>query len=36
VYDFGIRNVLIARGATPDLEVVEAGADTLDEPGGAA
>ncbi|HWE08912.1 MAG TPA: MIP/aquaporin family protein [Solirubrobacteraceae bacterium] len=36
IYDFGIRNVLIARGATPDVEVVEAGADTLDEPGGAA
>jgi glycerol uptake facilitator protein len=36
VYDFGIRNVLIARGATPDVEVVETGADTLDEPGGAA
>jgi glycerol uptake facilitator protein len=36
VYDFGIRNVLIARGATPDLDVVETGADTIDEPGGAA
>jgi glycerol uptake facilitator protein len=36
IYDFGIRNVLIARGATPDVEVVETGADTLDEPGGAA
>ena len=35
VYDFGIRNVLIARGATPDPEIVEAGADALDEPGGA-
>jgi glycerol uptake facilitator protein len=36
VYDLGIRNVLIARGAKPDPEVAEAGADTLDEPGGAA
>jgi glycerol uptake facilitator protein len=36
IYDFGIRNVLIARGATPDPDVVEAGADALDEPGGGA
>jgi glycerol uptake facilitator protein len=35
VYDFGIRNVLIARGATPDPEVAEEGADALDQPGGA-
>jgi glycerol uptake facilitator protein len=35
VYDFGIRNVLIARGATPDPEIAEEGADSLDEPGGA-
>jgi glycerol uptake facilitator protein len=36
LYDLGIRNVLIARGATPDTDVVEEGADTLDRPGGAA
>lgn len=36
VYDLGIRNVLIARGATPDPEIVEEGADVLDEPGGGA
>jgi glycerol uptake facilitator protein len=36
IYDLGIRNVLIARGATPDPEMTERGADTLDEPGGAA
>jgi glycerol uptake facilitator protein len=36
IYDLGIRNVLIARGATPDTDVVEEGADTLDRPGGAA
>ena len=36
IYDFLIRNVLIARGATPDTESEERGADTLDEPGGAA
>jgi glycerol uptake facilitator protein len=36
IYDFGIRNVLIARGAKSDPEVVEAGADDLDRPGGAA
>lgn len=35
LYDLGIRNVLIARGATPDPEVTEEGADVLDEPGGA-
>ena len=28
----GIRNVLIARGAKPDPEMVEQGADSLDEP----
>ncbi|MEO8967482.1 MAG: MIP/aquaporin family protein, partial [Solirubrobacteraceae bacterium] len=32
IYDLGIRNVLIARGAKPDPEMVEQGADTLDEP----
>ena len=32
VYDFGIRNTLIARGATPDPEMVEKGVDSLDEP----
>jgi glycerol uptake facilitator protein len=36
IYDLGIRNVLIARGAQPDPEMVEEGADVLDEPGGAA
>jgi glycerol uptake facilitator len=36
IYDFGIRNVLIARGATPDPEIAEEGADVIDEPGGAA
>jgi glycerol uptake facilitator protein len=36
IYDLGIRNVLIARGATPDPEVVEQGVDTIDEPGGAS
>ena len=36
IYDFGIRNVLIARGATPDPDVVEEGADVLDRPGGGA
>jgi glycerol uptake facilitator protein len=35
VYDLGVRNVLIARGATPDPEIAEEGADSLDEPGGA-
>lgn len=35
IYDLGIRNVLIARGATPDPEVAEEGVDALDEPGGA-
>jgi glycerol uptake facilitator protein len=35
VYDFGIRNVLIARGAKPDPEISEEGADVIDEPGGA-
>jgi glycerol uptake facilitator protein len=35
IYDLGIRNVLIARGATPDPEITEEGADVLDEPGGA-
>jgi glycerol uptake facilitator protein len=36
VYDLGIRNVLIARGATPDPDVVPEGTDDLDRPGGAA
>jgi glycerol uptake facilitator protein len=35
IYDFGIRNVLIARGAQPDPEMIEKGADALDEPQGA-
>lgn len=36
IYDLGIRNVLIARGVRPDPEIVEAGVEALDEPGGAA
>jgi len=36
IYDFGIRDVLIARGAKPDPEMIAEGADVLDEPGGAA
>jgi glycerol uptake facilitator protein len=36
IYDLGVRNVLIARGATPDPEIAEEGADVLDEPGGGA
>ena len=32
IYDLGIRNVLIARGAKPDPEMVEEGADVLDTP----
>jgi hypothetical protein len=36
VYDLGIRDVLIARGATPEPEVEERGVDVLEEPGGAA
>jgi glycerol uptake facilitator protein len=36
VYDFFIRDVLLARGAKPDPEVAEQGADVVDEPGGAA
>jgi hypothetical protein len=35
IYYIGIRNVLLARGAKPDPEIVEEGADVLDEPGGA-
>jgi glycerol uptake facilitator len=31
IYDLGIRNVLIARGAKPDPEMVEQGADTIEE-----
>jgi glycerol uptake facilitator protein len=36
IYDMGIRNVLIARGAKPDPDVVEQGVDDLDKPGGAS
>jgi glycerol uptake facilitator protein len=36
IYDLGVRNVLIARGARPDPEIAEEGADALDEPGGGA
>jgi hypothetical protein len=32
IYDAGIRNVLIVRGAEPDPEMVEKGSDTRDEP----
>jgi glycerol uptake facilitator protein len=32
IYDFGVRNVLIARGAQPDPDMVEKGSDVLDEP----
>jgi glycerol uptake facilitator protein len=35
LYDFLIRDVLIARGATPDPEVAEEAETALDEPGGA-
>ena len=36
VYDFAVRNVLIARGAEPDPEIEEAAETAIDEPGGAA
>jgi len=36
IYDYSIRKVLIARGATPDPDMVEQGTDSLDEPGGAS
>jgi glycerol uptake facilitator protein len=32
IYDVAARNVLIARGAQPDPEIVEQGTDVLDEP----
>jgi glycerol uptake facilitator protein len=35
IYDVLIRGVLIARGAKPDPEMVEQGADTIDEPLGS-
>jgi glycerol uptake facilitator protein len=35
LYDFLVRDVLIARGATPDPEVAEEAETALDEPGGA-
>ena len=35
VYDFFVRNVLIARGAEPDPEIEEAAETAIDEPGGA-
>ena len=35
IYDLGIRNVLIARGAKPDPDMVEKGSDSLDEPQGS-
>ncbi len=33
IYDFGIRNVLIARGVQPDPELVEKGTESIEEPG---
>jgi glycerol uptake facilitator len=36
LYDFAVRDVLIARGAEPDPEVAEQGDTAIDEPGGAA
>ena len=36
IYDFAIRNVLIARGAKPDPEMVEQGTDSIDNSGGAS
>ena len=36
IYDFAIRKVLIARGATPDPEMVEQGADSVEETSGGA
>ena len=36
LYDFSVRDVLIARGAEPDPEIAEAAETALDEPGGAA
>jgi glycerol uptake facilitator protein len=36
IYDYAIRKVLIARGATPDPEMVEQGADSVDESSGGA
>lgn len=35
VYDFMVRDVLIARGAEPDPEIAEEAETALDEPGGA-
>lgn len=35
IYDWGIRNVLIARGVKPDPEIAEKGRAAVDEPGGA-
>jgi glycerol uptake facilitator protein len=32
IYDFGIRDVLLRRGTKPDPEMIEQGADVLDEP----
>ena len=36
IYDYGIRKVLIARGATPDPDMVQQGADSIDEESGGA
>jgi hypothetical protein len=36
VYDYTVRDVLIARGAEPDPEIEEAAETAIDEPGGAA
>jgi glycerol uptake facilitator protein len=36
LYDYAVRDVLIARGAEPDPEIEEAAETAIDEPGGAA
>jgi hypothetical protein len=36
LYDFAVRDVLIARGSEPDPEIEEAAETAIDEPGGAA
>ena len=35
VYDYAVRDVLIARGGEPDPEIEEAAETAIDEPGGA-
>jgi glycerol uptake facilitator protein len=36
LYDYAVRDVLIARGAEPDPEIEEGAETAIDEPGGAA